>query len=65
MAFHDLWDTCVDKSDFNELELKGRRAVLEFPFIAFYIETELDDVSNFTPKDISSTPDENIKFASF
>lgn len=65
MAFHDLWDTCVDKSDFNELELKGRRAILEFPFIAFYIETELDDVSNFTPKDISSTPDENIKFASF
>lgn len=65
MAFHDLWDTCVDKSDFNELELKGRRAVLEFPFIAFYIETELDDVSNFTPKDINNTPDEDIKFASF
>lgn len=65
MAFHDLWDACVDKSDFNELELKGRRAVLEFPFIAFYIETELDDVSNFTPKDINNTPDEDIKFASF
>ena len=65
MAFHDLWNTCVDKSDFNELELKGRKAVLEFPFIAFYIETELDDVSNFTPKDINNTPDEDIKFASF
>lgn len=65
MAFHDLWNACVDKSDFNELELKGRRAVLEFPFIAFYIETELDDVSNFTPKDINDTPDEDIKFASF
>ena len=66
-AFHDLWDECgiATTDGFNELEKKGRKACLELPFLAFYIETELDDVSNFTPNDIENTPDENIKFATF
>lgn len=64
-AFHDLWDQCVSKDDFKPLEIKGRKAVQEFPFLVFYIETDLEDLTNYTPADIDILPDENIKFATF
>jgi hypothetical protein len=52
-AFHDLWDACVDKSDFTSEEIKGRKACLEDPFIAFYVETDLQDVSNYKLSDLA------------
>lgn len=64
-AFHDLWDQCVDKQEFSPEEIKGRKAVLEFPFLVFYIETDLEDLTNYTPADIDALPDEQIKFATF
>ena len=64
-AFHDLWDACVDKADYSEAEIKGRKTCLEDPFIVFYIESSLEDVSNFKPSDIQNTNDEDIKFAGF
>lgn len=64
-AFHDLWDSCVDKSDYNEAEIKGRKACLEDPFIVFYIESNLEDVSNYKLSDVQALNDESIKFAGF
>lgn len=64
-AFHDLWDTCVDKSDFTPEEIKGRKACLEDTFIAFYVETDLKDVSNYKLSDLAQLDDSKIMFAGF
>ena len=64
-AFHDLWDACVDKSDFTEDEIKGRKACLEDAFIAFYVETDLEDVSNYKLSDLAQLDDSKIMFAGF
>lgn len=64
-AFHDLWNSCVDKSDYSEEEIKGRKACLEDAFIAFYVESNLEDVSNYKPSDLDQLSDESIKFAGF
>lgn len=64
-AFHDLWDSCVDKTDFDADEIKGRKACLEDPFIVFYIESNLEDVSNYKLSDVQALNDETIKFAGF
>lgn len=64
-AFHDLWNSCVDKSDFTTDEIKGRKACLEDTFIAFYIETDVDDLTNYKLSDINQLNDEDIKFAGF
>jgi len=52
-AFHDLWNACVDKSDFTEDEIKGRKACLEDVFIAFYVNSDLEDVSNYKLSDLA------------
>ena len=78
-AFHDLWESCVDKSTFSEVELMGRRAVLEDPFLAFYIESDIESTYNkdsnpdaegspmkeITPEYLESLDDTLIKFAGF
>ena len=64
-AFHDLWDACVDKSDFTPEEIKGRKACLEDTFIAFYVETNLKDVSNYKLSDLAQLDDSKIMFAGF
>lgn len=64
-AFHDLWDACVDKSDFTSEEIKGRKACLEDTFIAFYVETDLKDVSNYKLSDLAQLDDSKIMFAGF
>lgn len=64
-AFHDLWDACVDKSDFTPEEIKGRKACLEDTFIAFYVETDLKDVSNYKLSDLTQLDDSKIMFAGF
>lgn len=64
-AFHDLWDACVDKSDFIPEEIKGRKACLEDTFIAFYVETDLKDVSNYKLSDLAQLDDSKIMFAGF
>lgn len=64
-AFHDLWDACVDKSDFTPGEIKGRKACLEDTFIAFYVETDLKDVSNYKLSDLAQLDDSKIMFAGF
>lgn len=64
-AFHDLWDACVDKSDFTPEEIKGRKACLEDTFIAFYVETDLKDVSNYKLSDLAQIDDSKIMFAGF
>lgn len=64
-AFHDLWDACVDKSDFIPEEIKGRKACLEDTFIAFYVETDLQDVSNYKLSDLAQLDDSKIMFAGF
>lgn len=64
-AFHDLWNTCVDKADFTEDEIKGRKACLEDTFIAFYVETDLADVSNYKLSDLVQLDDSKIMFAGF
>lgn len=64
-AFHDLWDACVDKSDFTPEEIKGRKACLEDTFIAFYVETDLKDVSNYKLSDLAQLDDSKIMFAGF
>ena len=64
-AFHDLWDACVDKSDFTSEEIKGRKACLEDAFIAFYVETDLKDVSNYKLSDLAQLDDSKIMFAGF
>lgn len=64
-AFHDLWDACVDKSDFIPEEIKGRKACLEDTFIAFYVETDLKDVSNYKLYDLAQLDDSKIMFAGF
>ena len=78
-AFHDLWEACVDKSTFSEVELMGRRAVLEDPFLAFYIESDIESTYNkdsnpdaegspmkeITPEYLESLDDTLIKFAGF
>lgn len=64
-AFHDLWDACVDKSDFTPEEIKGRKACLEDTFIAFYVETDLQDVSNYKLSDLAQLDDSKIMFAGF
>lgn len=64
-AFHDLWDACVDKSDFTPEEIEGRKACLEDTFIAFYVETDLQDVSNYKLSDLAQLDDSKIMFAGF
>lgn len=64
-AFHDLWDACVDKADFTSDEIKGRKACLEDTFIAFYVETDLEDVSNYKLSDLAQLDDSKIMFAGF
>ena len=64
-AFHDLWDACVDKSDFTPEEIKGRKACLEDTFIAFYVETDLKDVSNYKLSNLAQLDDSKIMFAGF
>lgn len=64
-AFHNLWDACVDKSDFTSEEIKGRKACLEDTFIAFYVETDLKDVSNYKLSDLAQLDDSKIMFAGF
>lgn len=64
-AFHDLWDACVDKADFTPEEIKGRKACLEDTFIAFYVETDLKDVSNYKLSDLAQLDDSKIMFAGF
>lgn len=64
-AFHDLWNACVDKADFTADEIKGRKACLEDVFIAFYVETDLADVSNYKPSDLAQLDDSKIMFAGF
>lgn len=64
-AFHDLWDTCVDKADFIPEEIKGRKACLEDTFIAFYVETDLENVSNYKLSDLAQLDDSKIMFAGF
>lgn len=64
-AFHDLWDACVDKSDFTPEEITGRKACLEDTFIAFYVETDLKDVSNYKLSDLAQLDDSKIMFAGF
>lgn len=64
-AFHDLWDACVDKADFTPEEIKGRKACLEDTFIAFYVETDLQDVSNYKLSDLAQLDDSKIMFAGF
>lgn len=64
-AFHDLWDSCVDKSDFTPEEIKGRKACLEDTFIVFYVETDLKDVSNYKLSDLAQLDDSKIMFAGF
>lgn len=64
-TFHDLWDACVDKSDFTSEEIKGRKACLEDTFIAFYVETDLKDVSNYKLSDLAQLDDSKIMFAGF
>lgn len=64
-AFHDLWDACVDKSDFTPEEIKGRKACLEDTFIVFYVETDLKDVSNYKLSDLAQLDDSKIMFAGF
>lgn len=64
-AFHDLWNACVDKSDFTPGEIKGRKACLEDTFIAFYVETDLKDVSNYKLSDLAQLDDSKIMFAGF
>lgn len=64
-AFNDLWDACVDKSDFTPEEIKGRKACLEDTFIAFYVETDLKDVSNYKLSDLAQLDDSKIMFAGF
>lgn len=64
-AFHDLWDACVDKADFTEDEIKGRKACLEDTFIAFYVETDLADVSSYKLSDLAQLDDSKIMFAGF
>lgn len=64
-AFHDLWDACVDKSDFIQDEIKGRKACLEDAFIAFYVNSDLEDVSNYKLSDLAQLDDSKIMFAGF
>ena len=64
-AFHDLWDACVDKAGFTTDEIKGRKACLEDTFIAFYVETDLEDVSNYKLSDLAQLDDSKIMFAGF
>lgn len=64
-AFHDLWNACVDKSDFTPEEIKGRKACLEDTFIVFYVETDLKDVSNYKLSDLAQLDDSKIMFAGF
>lgn len=64
-AFHDLWDACVDKAGFTTDEIKGRKACLEDTFIAFYVETDLQDVSNYKLSDLAQLDDSKIMFAGF
>lgn len=64
-AFHDLWDACVNKADFTEDEIKGRKACLEDTFIAFYVETDLADVSSYKLSDLAQLDDSKIMFAGF
>jgi hypothetical protein len=70
-AFHDLWTACVDKSSFTDLELKGRKAVLEEPFLAFYIESDIESteenspMTQITPSYLETIDDSLIKFAGF
>lgn len=64
-AFHDLWDACVDKADFTPEEIKGRKACLEDVFIAFYVNSDLEDVSNYKLSDLAQLDDSKIMFAGF
>lgn len=64
-AFHDLWDACVNKAGFTTDEIKGRKACLEDTFIAFYVETDLADVSNYKLSDLAQLDDSKIMFAGF
>nr|DAJ12902.1 MAG TPA: hypothetical protein [Bacteriophage sp.] len=43
----------MDKTDFTADEIKGRKACLEDTFIAFYVETDLADVSNYKLSDLA------------
>lgn len=64
-AFHDLWNACVDKADFTPEEIKGRKACLEDVFIAFYVNSDLEDVSNYKLSDLAQLDDSKIMFAGF
>lgn len=78
-AFHDLWNICVDKSQYSELDIMGRKAVLEEPFLVFYIDSDIESTYNkennpdadgspmkeITPEYIESLNDQDIKFAGF
>ena len=64
-AFHDLWSACVDKADFTPEEIKGRKACLEDVFIAFYVNSDLEDVSNYKLSDLAQLDDSKIMFAGF
>jgi hypothetical protein len=62
-----LWSTCVKIDAFTYNEQKGRRAVLEEPFLAFYIESDIEpeSMNKITPQYLETIDDSLIKFAGF
>ena len=58
-----LFDDAFKKSTNSELPSGGRKAVHEEPFLYFYLETELEDVSNFQLADALKS--DNIRFMGF
>lgn len=58
-----LFDDAFKSSTSSELPSGGRKAVHEEPFLYFYLETELEDVSNFQLADALKS--DNIRFMGF
>ena len=58
-----LFDDAFKNSTGSELPSGGRKAVHEEPFLYFYLETELEDVSNFQLADALKS--DNIRFMGF
>ena len=58
-----LFDDAFKNSTGSELPSGGRKAVHEEPFLYFYLETDLEDVSNFQLADALQS--DNIRFMGF
>ena len=58
-----LFDDAFKNSTGTELPSGGRKAVHEEPFLYFYLETDLEDVSNFQLADALQS--DNIRFMGF